>query len=74
MSGPYKFIRKHEIAGFWKVARGDESDIAVVGDDTSSLVEEVHVVRATLVGADTGPGHSITVNLSHLEKDRCHDP
>jgi hypothetical protein len=69
-SGPHKFIRKHEIAGFWKVAGGDESDSAVEGDDAGSLVEEVHAARATPVGVDTGPGRSITVDLSYLEKDR----
>src|SRR5882757_902758 len=68
-SGAHKFIRKHEIAGFWKVAGGDESDSAVEGDDAGSLVEEVHAARATPVGVDTGPGRSITVDLSHLEKD-----
>jgi hypothetical protein len=41
----------------------------VEGDDAGSLVEEVHAARATPVRADTGPGRSITVNLSHLEKD-----
>lgn len=68
-SGAHKFIRKHEIAGFWKVAGGNESDSAVEGDDAGSLVEEVHAARATPVEADTGPGSSITVDLSHLEKD-----
>lgn len=44
--------------------------MAIEGDNTSSLVEEVHAIRATLVKVDTRPGSSITIDLSHLEKDR----
>ena len=39
------------------------------GDDASSLVKEVQTARATSVEADTSPGSSIIVDLSHLETD-----
>jgi hypothetical protein len=41
----------------------------VEGEDAGSLVEEVDAARATLVEADTGPGTSIIVDPSYLEKD-----